>query len=288
MNPEAGVTVAMLTRDGTAFIERVLDAVEAQRTDRQIEIVAVDSGSQDNTVGVLESRGVRVMRVAREEFDWGRARDLAFQESRSDIVVNLSQDAVPAHVRWLENLVCPVENVEVGVSCGSSIPDADRGFCQFPWEKNGYFYFTREMRKFTERYGRGVSFSNSAVRREVWERLRIDPQPIGEDFQFQTKLVEAGLQVVFPEDAPVLHHHNYPLNRLWMRCWNEGLALRTLGCPYSEWDLVRDLASLSKYVQWLREIRRGSLSAAADFTYPVLRPLAVYVGSRFGRRHVWR
>lgn len=285
---DAAATVAILTRNGAEFLGRALKSVAEQETQRRVEVLAVDSGSTDGTQDLVREYGARVESIPAEDFNWGRTRNLAYELTDTPIVVNLSQDAIPAHALWLEHLVAPLSDDDVGASCGASKPDPDRAFGQFPWERNGYFYFTQEMRKFQERYGRGLSFSNSAVQRAAWEHLGLGEQPLGEDFLFQTKLHGAGLKVAFPEDAPALHHHNYPFGRLYLRCRNEGLALRELGCGYTELDLVHDLLSPRKYVQWLREVKRGSLKTMADWTYPALRPLAVYVGSRFARRHVWR
>lgn len=281
------VTVAILTRDGGDLLERALDAIALQETSRRVEVLAVDSGSRDGTLELLHKHGARVMTIPPGEFNFGATRDLAYQQSAAPVVVNLSQDAVPAHARWLDNLLRPLDAPEVGASCGSSIPDPDRAFAQFPWERNGYFYFTREMRAFAGKYGRGLSFANSAVPRAVWERLRFDPQPTGEDFQFQIKLHAANLRIAFPDDAAVLHHHDYTLAWLFKRCCNEGHALRLMGCPYTEWDLARDLASMPKCLQWLRELKRGSLTTPAAIAYPWLRPIAVYAGSRFARKPVW-
>jgi rhamnosyltransferase len=284
---EFDVTIAMPTRNAGPILDRVLDVVARQRTRYSHEFMAMDSGSTDGSLDKLRARGIRVVSIPTEQFNWGLTRDLLYQHARSRIVVNLSQDAVPRDEAWLENLVRPLEEDGVGASCGSSIPDPERSFPQFPWERNGYFYFTREIRKFVDAYGRGLSFANSAVPKAVWERLRFDEQPTGEDFQFQRKLHAAGLKVVFPEDAPVLHHHNYTLRGLWRRCRNEGFALRLLGCPYTETDLALDLASPAKFVQLLREIKYGRLHSAADFLFPVARPIAVYMGSRFSRRPIW-
>lgn len=276
------VSVAMLTRNAGPLLQRVLSALRNQRTDRRIEVVAVDSGSTDGTREALESYGARVVTIAPTDFNFGETRDLLYKNCRGEIVVNLSQDAVPAHGEWLENLIEPLSDKSIGASCGTSIPDGERDTRQFAWERNGYFYFTREMKGFAAKYGRGLSFSNSAIPRWVWERLRFDPIPLGEDFQFQKKLHEEGLRTEFIDDAAVLHHHSYDLRGLYGRCRNEGLALRMLGCPYRAHELVLDLLSLPKYAQWLRESRYGRLHDRAERLFPVVRPVAVFMGSRFG------
>jgi len=284
---DPSVTIAIPVRNGGELLTRALEAIASQKTDRRVEVIALDSGSTDGSLEALRAHGVRVIEIPAESFDWGRAREQLFEEARGEIVVHLSQDAVPAGEDWLERILAPLEDAQVAVSCGSSIPDPARAFPQFQWERNGYHYFTREMRKFRERYGRGLSFANAAVRRAVWEELRIEPQATGEDFQFQTKLHGSGWKIAFPGDAAVLHHHDYTLRAVYRRCRNEGLALRAMGCPYHEGDLLSDLVQPAKTLQWLREIRRGSLRSPAEWLYPLLRPVAVYHGSRFARRYIW-
>jgi cellulose synthase/poly-beta-1,6-N-acetylglucosamine synthase-like glycosyltransferase len=200
-----------------------------------------------------------------------------------EFIVHLSQDAVPASDSWLENLVAPFSDPAVAISCGHSIPDPARGYPQFAWERNGYFYFTREMLKYRDAHGRGVSFANAAVRRSAWERLRIEAQALAEDFQFQMKVQNAGMRVAFAEAADVWHHHTYDLRGLWVRCRNEGLAMRQMGIDYTSGDLARDLVSPRKYVQWLREVRYGRMHTAAEALFPLVRPLAVYAGGHFAR-----
>jgi rhamnosyltransferase len=229
---------------------------------------------------------VRVTRIRPDEFGFGRTRDRVFEETCAPIVINLSQDAIPAHSRWLENLVAPLEDPAVAVSCGRSVADTARAYPQFPWERNGYFYFTREMKKFSRRYGRGLSNANSAIRRSVWEAVRFGEASIGEDYRFQTRLGTSHGRIAFPDDAPVLHHHNYTLSQLYKRCRNEGMGLREMGCVYSEADLAMDLLQPRKYWVWMREFASGQLTSAASLAFPVVRPIAVYVGSRFGRSYL--
>lgn len=92
---------------------------------------------------------------------------------------------------------------------------------------------SREIAKFTRRYGKGLSFANTAVRRGVWETLHIHSQATGEDFGFQMKLHAAGVPIAFPDDAPVLHHHNYTLRGVYRRCRNDLTSPAPDGLPVS-------------------------------------------------------
>lgn len=281
------VSIGIPVRDGGVLLKRLLRKVFEQDTPLKYEVYALDSGSTDGTLRLLEKFPVRVIPIPRDSFNWGALRERLFEEARGKVVVNLSQDAIPARHDWLDRLVDPLRAPGVGVSCGHSIPDPDRGFPQFAWERNGLFYFTREMKHFVARYGRGLSFANTAVRRSVWSRVHIGPQATGEDFGFQIRLHEADVKIAFTREAPVLHHHNYSLPGVYRRCRNEGLALREMGVPYTERDLLLDLCNLTPCVQLAREIRHGRVHGVAECIYPLLRPLAVYHGSRFARRMVW-
>lgn len=287
MNRPVDVTISMPTRNGGEIFARTLAAVAGQMTGKTVECIALDSGSTDGTLERLDAHGVRVIQVDRRDFDWGAARNRLLQEAQGEIVVQLSQDAIPADETWLERLVAPFSDPGVAVVCGSSIPDPQRNTGQFAWERNGYFYFTAEMKAFREKFGRGLSFANAAIRRTAWQDVGMEPQATGEDFQFQQRLRGTAWRIVFVSDAPVLHHHNYRLRALFRRCRNEGLALRMMGCGYTEVDCLADLISPAKYVQWLRELRHGRLRSPAEWCFPILRPIAVYAGSRFGRRYVW-
>lgn len=281
------ITVGIPVRNGGDTLKRLLAQVQSQQIDQSYEVIALDSGSTDGSLQALEEHSVRIIQVDPATFDWGQLREQLFVESRGAIVVNISQDAIPADAHWLQNITAPFQDPDIAVVCGASIPDPDRDFPQFQWEKNGYYYFTREIKKFVARYGKGLSFANTAVRRSVWETLHIEPQATGEDFQFQQKLHAGGHTIHFSEDAAALHHHNYSLKGVYRRCRNEGLALREMGCPYNEVECLLDLLRLDKNIQWLRELKRGSLNSTAAFLYPWLRPIAVYHGSRFARKMVW-
>jgi len=287
MHPSPDISICIPVRNGGELLGRALHAVTSQQTSKSYEIMALDSGSRDASIEMLAEAGARIVHIEAQDFDWGMARNHLLEACAAPLAIQLSQDAVPARADWLEFLTKPFEDSEVAAVSGASIPDPERAFRQFQWERNGFYYFTREMTKYRRRYGRGLSFANAAIRRSVWQEIGLGPQATGEDFQFQTRLMRAGKKLVFIRDAPVLHHHNYTLRGAYLRARNEGIALRELGCAYREWDLLLDLLNPRKNMQWLREVRRGTLQSPAEWLYPLLRPVAVYTGSRFARRHIW-
>ena len=86
-------------------LPRLIDALLAQ-TAAPEEIIVVDSASEDGAPQRAAGKDrVRLIPIRREAFDHGGTRDLALRESTGDIVVFMTQDAVPADEHLLENLI---------------------------------------------------------------------------------------------------------------------------------------------------------------------------------------
>jgi rhamnosyltransferase len=76
--PDALVTVAVLTYNGETYLEQILTAVEAQAIDGEVDILVIDSGSTDGTLGIVARHpGVRLHQIPNSEFGHGKTRNLA-------------------------------------------------------------------------------------------------------------------------------------------------------------------------------------------------------------------
>ena len=54
------ISVVIPVKDGGADLVRCLEAIARQRVEDEVEVVVVDSGSQDDSVARAESLGARV------------------------------------------------------------------------------------------------------------------------------------------------------------------------------------------------------------------------------------
>ena len=103
------VSVLLVTKNGERYLAETLQRVQGQRGHfRLAEIIAVDSGSRDRTLAILEAHAVRVLRIPPQEFGHGKTRNLAAAQAQGDYLVFLTQDATPANAGWLAALLAPL------------------------------------------------------------------------------------------------------------------------------------------------------------------------------------
>ena len=98
-------SILLLTKNGASDLEQLLPSLFAQEGASQVEVIAVDSGSTDRTLDLLREYRVRIVEIPAEEFHHARTRNFAAGLARGEILVFLSQDAVPASASWLSSLI---------------------------------------------------------------------------------------------------------------------------------------------------------------------------------------
>jgi rhamnosyltransferase len=120
-------TVCILTFNGEEFLDQLLDQVTNQVTEHSYDVLVIDSGSTDGTLEICKRYpDVRLIEIDNSEFGHGKTRNLAVQESDSEFVLFLTQDAVPATLDWLEAMVEPfLANEKISCVFGKQIPRPD-------------------------------------------------------------------------------------------------------------------------------------------------------------------
>ena len=236
--PSPRASVVLPVRDGGARLAAVLTALERQELPGGLEIVALDSGSRDGSVALLEERGARVLAVEPGEFDHGETRNRGAREARGEVVLFLSQDAVPAAPGFARALVEALEADErLAGTFARQAPrsDADpltrrdlRGWVAAESTSRTVFIAEGGLDALAplERY-RLCAFDNvaSAVRCGVLLRHPFAPSRFGEDVEWAQRILRLGYGLAYVPEAVVVHSHPRSARALYRRNY---LGHRTL------------------------------------------------------------
>lgn len=280
------ISIILLTKNGRPTLERTLASIFAQRTDQSFEVLAIDSGSADGTLELLAQHPIRIVCIPPAEFNFGRTRGMGYDMAEGDILVNLSQDAVPADDHWLEKLTAPFRDPTIAAVAGAqALPKGDR---YFYWERSGRFYQNRSRDKWRALYGFSFSNANSAIRKQVWQNNKYGSIETHEDRFMQKMWTERHFRIVRAANAKVLHAHKYDLRSLAMRSENDGLGQKLCGQQYSLTDAFLDMLRPELWQFWISGCLTREIRTPAEFLFPLVRPLFLWKGNKFAKEYAVR
>lgn len=238
-------TVFIPTYNGEPYIRDLLTMVFSQKVSFPYDVLIIDSGSIDATLDIIkEFPKVRLHQIPNSEFGHGRTRNLAASMSRSEFMVYLSQDAVPAHERWLELMLEPffIDKRIVGV-VGKQIP---RPYCDISTKRevSGVFntlgpdhaiMIHRKNSLITNEevvpYLTFFSDVNSAVRRDfITKTIPYRDVKYSEDQFLGSDILENDYLKAYSSQGAVFHSNEYSIRDYFYRKHDEYMGMyETLG-----------------------------------------------------------
>ncbi len=224
------ISVIIPTLNAQNYIHELFNSLREQSIPN--EIIVIDSLSSDNTVKIAESCGVKTITIRREDFDHGGTRNLAVTHSGGDIIVFLTQDALPEDKYFIENLINPLEKAGIAAAYGRQIPRIDAK----PTEKFARFFnypdttLVKDSGSLRELGIKTFFFSNvsSAIRKKEFEELGgfAENLIMNEDMLFAARLIFRGYKIAYVPEARVIHSHNYSLGQQFKRYFDIGVFLK--------------------------------------------------------------
>jgi rhamnosyltransferase len=231
LQPAVSVVIPVL--NAAAFLPELLKALFTQEPQPPREVILVDSLSTDNTRELaLSDSKIRAIPIS--DFSHGRARNLGAREARGDIIVLLTQDALPAGPGWLARLLEPLADPAVAAVYSRQIPRPGTA----PMER--FFLLTHFPDAGPIRREKGdklylgfedVFFSNvsAAIRRDALLTFPFDEELImSEDQQFARDILHAGYATVYQPSSVVIHSHRYTLKHVFRRYFDSVYSLRKI------------------------------------------------------------
>lgn len=159
---------------------------------------------------------LEVHHIKKEEFNHGGTRKKAAQLSKGDIMVFMTQDAMPKDKGLIGNLIRPIlENKEVAASYARQLPARDCSIMErytraFNYPENSLL----KTKKDIPRYGIKTYFCSNvcaAYKKSIYESLGgfVDRTIFNEDMILAGKMIQKGYGIFYAAKAEVVHSHNY-------------------------------------------------------------------------------
>lgn len=266
-------SVVILTYNGDRYLRDILSAVRSQRYAGQVEVLIIDSGSTDDTLGIIEQHDwVRLIEIPNADFGHGRTRNLGVAEAKGDVVAMLTHDAVPAHDRWLAELVRPLADDErIAAVVGKQIarpgaPPAMKYDIRRAFERLGpdtavsVTWETDWPATAVEVASRAFfSDANAALRRAVvGGEVPYRDVDYAEDQLLARDLIAAGYRVAYAPRGSVMHSNDTTLATYGDRVEADLIGLRRIGTDFPP------VSRATAFRQWLRFSAWDAATIAAD------------------------
>ena len=223
------LSVILPTWNGAVSLRELFVSLSRQ-TVLSHELLVVDSSSEDGTVAIAKEFGAQVLIVSPEDFDHGGTRSMIARKARGDILVFVTQDAVPVSTDALAKLIAPLLLDEtIAVTYGRQLPSRDATVLATHLR---YFNYPPQsvVRSFAdrERFGFQTVFaSNSfaAYRRTALAEVDYFKNGLifGEDTCAVGRLLMHGYKVAYVAEAMVCHSHNYTCLQEFRRSFDIGV-----------------------------------------------------------------
>ena len=217
---DASVSVVIPTFNAGLEFRWLLRKLRSQKGLGRLEIVIVDSGSQDQTVTWAKEAGCRVVEISQTEFSHSHARNLGAAHASSDYLIFMVQDAYPIGEYWaygmLRYLMDHAESGLVAASCSEySRSDSDMMYDSMI-DTHYRFLGCHEQDRIGDYQGadhmalrsRGqLSDVACLISREIFGKYGYQGD-YAEDLDLGIRLIKDGHRVAMLASVKVVHSHN--------------------------------------------------------------------------------
>jgi rhamnosyltransferase len=268
-----------------------------------MQVVVVDSGSTDGSVGLSQQAGFTVLHTQAQDFNHGATRQWAVNqtfintEPKPNFIVFLTQDAILASPNALAELLQAFQDPKVAAAYGRQLPKPQAHWLEAHTRAFNYPEASRTV-QLQDKASLGIKvcfLSNSfaAFRLQALMQQGGFPAhlPLGEDTYMAAKLLLSGQSLRYQASAQVYHSHNYNGLQDFQRMFDTGVfhaqnlwILQNFGkaegegvkLVKSQWAYLRAPSSQSNHPSLLQGVLQLLMTNAIKL-----------VGYKLGRAHHW-
>ena len=156
-----------------------------------------------------------VFHLEKKSFDHGGTRDWGAGMAKTDLLMFMTMDAVPADEHLVERLKAAFERPEVAAAYGRQLPNADcsvleRYTRRFNYGEKSCLKSAKDLKQMGIKTFFCSNVCSMYRRSDYFALGGFEKKTIfNEDMIFAGKLVQAGKTIAYQADAKVYHSHNY-------------------------------------------------------------------------------
>lgn len=213
------ISVVIPVKNGGPWLDKCIQGIMRQNLFNTTEIIAIDSGSTDDSLKILAQYPVQVIEILAEEFNHGLTRNYAVNYCKGKYIVMTVQDARPVDEYWLERLLqgfSLTENV-AGV-CGQQVVPHEREANPAGWfrpvsEPSCILYQFASAKEFDTlsplQKKNCCSWDDvtAMYRKDILNKVPFQKITYGEDALWARDALRAGYAIVYNSAAKVYHYH---------------------------------------------------------------------------------
>ncbi|MBQ0028662.1 MAG: glycosyltransferase family 2 protein [Lachnospiraceae bacterium] len=214
------IDVIIPTYKPGVMLWRLIDMLSRQtvRVNRIILMNTEESGYKkliECDKGFSEYEGLEVHHIDKKDFDHGKTRNVGISYSKADIVILMTQDAMPCDESFVEKLTEKLSDKTIAACYARQLANLDSTIVEQVTRE--FNYPAEDMIKSqadVERLGIKAYFCSNvscAYNREIFDELGgfIDHTIFNEDMIYAAKAIKNGYKIAYASEAKVYHSHNY-------------------------------------------------------------------------------
>ncbi len=297
------VSVVIPSFNAVDFIQETIDSVVNQ-TYQPIEMIVVDDGSEDNTVGLIRSQyGDSVRLFSQKNSGPSAARNRGIRESRGDYIAFLDADDIWLPEKIGKQVAVMEERPDISMLCGDMVNFDERGKdAETHFEKHGFDeeYFGGNLYiwdAFKKIYNKNfISTPTVMIRRSVVEQTELFPDNFrfSEDYLLWLDVARIGKVAYQKEVFTLRRKHaanltNETINNVRIR----PIVLDRINKKHGEYlkeqgiNIRKRYASAWFQIGYFRLFTQGHVDSTKDFAKsfiyrPTFRSFFYFVATAFG------
>ena len=262
-----------------------------QQSYKDYEIIFVDSGSNDGTIDTISSyldryKNIFLFHINKNEFTFGKSLNIGFENSNGNIIISLSAHCFPTNNHWLQKIVEPFSNNNVGIVYGCQSPHPKTRHSEASVQK---VWFSGHSKIISEVF---LNNGNAAYRKEVWLENKFDEKLTGlEDIDLGKKAKANNWEIFYCAEANVEHLHKENFKTILNRYRREAEAMKNINKDFKSDEHIIKNTFFYCFKGFLRGVKydiktsKDSLQPNSDIISILKYRFSQYVGTYKGYKN---